>query len=234
MPVRSRAAAAAVLLLLGLPGAGGAAPATLRFRTLVGEYTLAFDTAVIAEADLRALARLSPFLHGGESYAVAPPLERCVDADPAYAACGDRTPASAGFDRNARVNLERGARLLATLRGLRAPRELAPVLEYSRRSLAWSLWLEETKLEFYRTGDAGVLRRAYEGLEPAAVCGPLLDELARAPGREAQYRLVTYRWHNCLNDAYRVRLGDYPLDAWEAFLRAHGVREAVLEPLSFR
>ena len=232
--VRRRAAAAATLLVLALAGAVAAAPATLRFRTLLGDYTLAFDTAVIGEEAMRALAPLSPHLHGWESWLVAPPLERCVDTDPAYASCGARSLGSANFERNARVNLERGARLLETLRRLRAPRELAPVVEYARRSLAWSLWLEQTKLEFYRTWDAGVLRRPYEGLDPGAPCGAVLEAFERAPGHEAKYRLVTYRWHNCANDAYRLRLGDYPLDAWEAFLRAHGVHEAVLEPLSLR
>src|SRR3990170_4457420 len=116
-------------------------------------------------------------------------LAPSVPPPPASASCGPRSLGSANFERNARVNLERGARLLETLRRLRAPRELAPVVEYARRSLAWSLWLDQTKLEFYRTWDAGVLRRPYAGLDPGAPCGAVLEALERAPGHEAKYRL---------------------------------------------
>ena len=233
--MRSRPALGALLvLLLAVPRAADATPAILKFPTLLGEYTLAFDTAVIPEEEMRAFARLSPRLHGLESWVVAPRLERCVADEPGYHDCGARSLTSANFERNARVNLDRGTRLLATLRSLRAPRVLSPVVDYSRRALAWSLWLEETKFEFYRTWDASVLRRPYEGLDPGALCGPVLDELERIREREARYRLVAYRWHNCVNDAYLVRLGDFPLDAWEAFLRTHGIREVVLDPLGPR
>src|SRR3972149_1529829 len=93
--VRRRAAAAATLLVLALAGAVAAAPATLRFRTLLGDYTLAFDTAVIGEEAMRALAPLSPHLHGWESWLVAPPPERRADTDPAFASPGARPPGRA-------------------------------------------------------------------------------------------------------------------------------------------
>ena len=220
----------AALLALALPSLAGAAPVTLSFPTVGGDYKVTFDPQTLPEEDLRAFVRLSPHLHGWESYAVAPRLEHCVAGDPDYRECGARAPGSAHFDWNARRNLERGAALLAEVGRLRAPRELEPVVEYSRRSLAFSLWLETTKFEFYRTGDAGVLARPYEGLEPAAHCGAALDRVRAAAGPEDRYHHATYTWHNCVNAAYRARLGGYPLDAWEAFVRRHGIQEAVLEP----
>src|SRR3990172_7993523 len=115
--VRRRAAAAATLLVLALAGAVAAAPATLRFRTLLGDYTLAFDTAVIGEEAMRALAPLSPHLHGWESWLVAPPRERCVRAersrDPrarraaARDAPAPARPARAGARRRVRAPLAR-------------------------------------------------------------------------------------------------------------------------------
>jgi hypothetical protein len=46
------------------------------------------------------------------------------------------------------VNLERGAAWLTRLRALRVAPELEPVSSWLPRSLAFGLWLEETKLEF--------------------------------------------------------------------------------------
>ena len=74
-------------------------------------------------------------------------------------ACAQAIERSHTFLWNARVNLDRGAAALTNLRGLRVPAELEPVPVWLQRSLAFSLWLEETKLEFFRTADVGVLRR---------------------------------------------------------------------------
>ena len=220
-----------VLLLSALPLHAHAAPVTLSFKTLRGDYKVTFDTAAIAEDDMRRLVRLSPHLHGWESYAVAPRLELCRDGDPAYRDCGWASVTAADFAWNARVNLEKGARLLETLDGFRYPRELEPVVRYSKRSLAFSLWLERTKFEFYRTGDLDVLRRTYEDVSPAAGCGSVLEALGQARAPDDTYHLTAHAWHNCVNDLYRRRLGEYPLDAWEAFVRAHGILEALLEAL---
>jgi hypothetical protein len=220
-----------VLFLLGLPLHAGAAPVTLSFKTLRGDYKVTFDTAAIAEDDMRRLVLLSPHLHGWQSYAVAPRLELCRAGDPAYRDCDWASVAAADFTWNARANLEKGARLLETLDGLRYPRELEPVVQYSKRSLAFSLWLEQTRFDFYRTGDLDVLRRTYEGVSPAAGCGPVLEALGEARAPDDKHHLTAHAWHNCVNDLYRRRLGEYPLHAWEAFVRAHGILEAVLEAL---
>jgi hypothetical protein len=226
--MRARAALAA-LALLGLPAAAAAAPRTLVLPTLFGEYRLAFDDARASASELGALAVLSPHLAGWTSLAVAPRLERCVVGDKAYLDCRPRPVASPGFLWNARVNLERGNAALAGLRELRAPAELGPVVTWLTRSLALSLWLEETKLEFYRTGDVGVLRRGYEDVDPGRECAPVVADVARAPSRQAQYELVVLPWHNCVNEAARRRLGDYPMPAWQRFLAAWGITETFVE-----
>lgn len=221
----------ATVLLLTLPVHAQTAPVTLSFKTLRGDYKVTFDAAAIAEEQVRQLVRLSPHVSGWESYAVAPRLELCRTGDPAYRDCGWGSVAAANFTWNARVNLENGARLLDTLDGLRYPGELEPVVQYSKRSLAFSLWLEQTRLEFYRTWDVDVLTRTYEGVSPAAGCAHVLDALGQARAPDDKYHLAAYAWHNCVNDLYRSRLGEYPLDAWDAFVRAHGIREHVLEAL---
>jgi hypothetical protein len=224
----------AVMLLtltLALPAAAAAEPQRLVFPTLLGEYHLAFDTQRASEADVRALVVLSPHLAGWTSLAVAPRLERCVVDDPAYLQCGSRSPTSHTFLWNARVNLERGAAALAHLRTLRVPPELEPVSLWLQRSLAFSLWLEETKLEFFRTGDAAVLRRGYEGLDPGRECGGTMADVARARSADAQFDLVVLPWHNCVNTQFRRRLGDYPMAAWQRFLAAWRITERLVESL---
>jgi hypothetical protein len=223
-----------LLALLALPAAARAETQRLVFPTLLGEYQLAFDDKRTAESDVRALVILSPHLAGWTSLAVAPRLERCVVGDPAYLDCRTRSPQSPSFLWNARVNLERGNAALTHLRGLRTPPELEPVVTWLQRSLTFSLWLEETKLEFFRSGDVAVLRRSYEDVDPGRDCGPVITEIARAPSPDAQFDLVVLRWHNCVNNQFRRKLGEYPLPAWKRFLSAWRINERVVEILPQR
>jgi hypothetical protein len=197
-----RHALLALLALLALPAAAGATQQRLVFPTLLGEYHLAFDDTRTSEADVRVLVVLSPHLAGWNSLAVAPRLERCVVGDPAYVDCRSRSPQSANFLWNARVNLERGGAAPSQLRGLRTPAEQEPVVTWLQRSLTFSLWLEETKLEFFRTGDGSP---------------------------DAQFDLVVLRWHNCVNNQFRRKLGEYPMPAWKKFLSAWRINERVVE-----
>lgn len=224
-----RAARLALLALLTLAPAAGAETRRIVLPTLLGEYHLSFDDRRTSESDLRALVILSPHLAGWNSLAVAPRLERCVTDDPAYLDCRTRSPQSPSFLWNARVNLERGNAALAQLRGLPAPPELEPVVTWLQRSLTFSLWLEETKLEFFRTGEVAALRRRYEDVEPTRDCAAIIDDIGRAGSPDAQFDLVVLRWHNCVNNQYRRRLGEYPMPAWKRFLSAWRIRERVVE-----
>ena len=226
-----RLVAALLPLMLALPLAAAAETRQLVFPTLLGEYHLVFDDRRAAEADVRALMILSPHLAGWNSLAVAPRLERCVVDDPAYLQCGSRSPQSHTFLWNARVNLERGTAALAHLRRLRVPPELEPVSQWLQRSLGFSLWLEETKLEFFRTGDAAVLRRRYEDLDTGRVCGAQVSDIARASSSDAQFDLVVLPWHNCVNYQFRRRLGEYPMSAWQRFLSAWKITERFVESM---
>jgi hypothetical protein len=226
-----RARVAFLALALAMPVAAAAEPQKLVFPTLLGEYHLLFDDRRVPESDVRALVVLSPHLAGWTSLAVAPRLERCVVGDPAYLQCGSRSPRSHTFLWNARVNLERGAAALTHLRGLRVPPELEPVALWLQRSLAFSLWLEETKLEYFRTGDTAVLRRRYEDLDPGRECAGAVADVGRAPSADTQFDLVVLPWHNCVNARFRRRLGDYPIAAWKSFLAAWRITERLVESL---
>jgi hypothetical protein len=221
----------AVLALLALPAVAGADTQRLVFPTLLGEYQLAFDDKRTSESEVRALVILSPHLAGWTSLAVAPRLERCVVGDPAYLDCRTRSPQSPSFLWNARVNLERGGAALTHLRELQTPPELAPVVTWLQRSLTFSLWLEETKLEFFRTGDVTVLQRRYEDVDPSRDCEAIINGVGRAASPDAQFDLVVLRWHNCVNHHFRRKLGEYPMSAWTRFLAAWRINERLVEAL---
>lgn len=220
-----------VTLAMALPRPADAEPQRLVFPTLLGEYHLLFDDRRVPESDVRALVVLSPHLAGWTSLAVAPRLERCVVGDPAYLDCGNRSVRSHTFLWNARVNLERGVAALAHVRGLRVPAELEPVSMWLQRSLSFSLWLEEMKLEFFRTGDLAVLRRRYEDVDPGRECAAVLGDVARAASTDAQFEMVVLPWHNCVNAHFRRRIGDYPMAAWQRFLAAWRITERLVEVL---
>ena len=224
-----RAAAALAALLVLVPSTAAAAAArAIVLTTLFGEYHLVFDDARITEAEVRDLVVLSPHLAGWTSLAVAPRLERCVAGDPAYLDCARSTEPSR-FLWNARVNLDAGAAAARRLAALRTPAELEPVVAWLRPSLTFSLWLEETKLDFYRSRDLAVLGRRYDEVEPARGCAAAVAAVRGASSREAQFDLVVLDWHNCVNALVRRRLGEYPLAAWQRFLRAFGITERFVE-----
>ena len=178
-----RAALIALLAVLALAAPARAETQRLVFPTLLGEYHLAFDDRRTPESEVRALVLLSPHLAGWDSLAVAPRLERCVVGDAAYLECHTRSPQSPSFLWNARVNLERGGVALTHLRGLRTPAELEP-RTWLQRSLTFSLWLEETKLEFFRTGNVAVLQRRYEDVDPGRDCDSIIAAIAWAGSPE--------------------------------------------------
>jgi hypothetical protein len=219
-------------VVLGVPLVAGAAHQTMVLPTLLGEYHLTFDNRTVTEADLKPLVILSPHLAGWSSIAVTPRLERCVVGETEYLDCRDRSVRSPTFLWNARVNLKRGAAMLDNLRAMRAPVELDPVVTWLQSSLAFSLWLEETKLEFYQTGDMNVLRQRYGEMDPGRGCAAALEQVQRGvTANNAQYDMVVLPWHNCVNDLFRRRLGDYPIVAWQRFLTMWGIQERFVELL---
>jgi hypothetical protein len=217
------------LVVALLPFAASAAHQTMVLPTLLGEYHLTYDNRKVSEADLKPLVILSPHLAGWNSIAVTPRLERCVVGESEYMDCRDRSVRSPTFLWNARVNLKRGVATLDTLRTMRPPVELDPVVTWMQSSLSFSLWLEETKLEFYQTGDVNVLRRRYGELDPSRGCEAALAQVQRGAVSGAQYDMVVLPWHNCVNDQFRRRLGAYPIAAWQRFLTTWDIQERFVE-----
>ncbi len=216
-----------VVLLLASPAA--AERVDVVFPTLHGQYILSLDTARLSEGEMRELVVLSPHLSGWTSQAVVPRLELCMADDPAYMDCDARAPTTPAFFWNARANIAKGGRTIAALEAMRYPRELDAVVTWLKRSLAISLWLEQTRLAYYETWDEAVLARPYAGVEPARECRAALRAVAGAAGKDDKHHRAAQDWHNCVNSAARRDLGPYPAPAWQAFLVAYGIRERLVE-----
>ncbi|MEX2147224.1 MAG: hypothetical protein WED01_09460 [Candidatus Rokuibacteriota bacterium] len=218
------------LLALVCPAAATAAERVdVVFPTLHGQYILTVDPARLSEGQARELVVLSPHMSGWTSQAVVPRLELCLADDPAYLDCEARTPTVPAFFWNARANVAKGVQTIAALNALRHPSELDAVVDYLKRSLALSLWLEETRLAYYQSWDEQVLGRPYGGVEPARECRAALQAVAAARTKEDRHHRVEQDWHNCVNSAARRDLGAYPEPAWQAFLVAYGIRERLVE-----
>jgi hypothetical protein len=63
--------------------------------------------------------------------------------------------------------------------------------------------------------DANAGGSAFVAQAPLATTLPARDELAKNG------------WHNCMNDTFHQRLGEYPMEHWRAFLTAYDIQETI-------
>lgn len=193
------------------------------YNTLDGKYEVTFDTSRISEEQMKQLVLLSPALSSLD-YTLAPSLELCVTGDPRYRECGDRRLESPNFLPNAEVNLNLGRQALKFVSTLRYPKELQRVVRYLKDSLSFSLWIQEARYQFFKTWELALLKRQSHDIDPTRLCDSILKTIERTSSQGDKYQL-TKDWWNCMNRPFRERLGDYPLEAWQGFLKAYGIEE---------
>lgn len=227
MNVRAAAVVLTIALLdFVLPTRAEAQTVTLAFRTSWAEYTLTFDPNVISVDEVKKLALISPY----NFYACSKPdLEYCVTG-----ACdfglqtGWRSP---NYYKNAEINIERAKKQLDFLQNLTYPAELRPWVQYLLRFWTFNSWLEETRLDFYKTWDVGTLKRKYEDLDPAESCPVPIRSIQAASGdHNTQYMLANFQWGTCLTEKYQPEIGVYATEPWEHFLTNFHINEKVKLP----
>jgi hypothetical protein len=228
---------------------------TMTFATVDNVDTVAFDPHEISEQQLRQLILLSPFivsyfndlphrdfLAAGSSEGelvhkvfLALPLELCVATDPAYSHCENNQMDGPNFLRNAKVNVQKSRRGLEWLQHLQYPEQLRPVAKFLLDGLAFSLRIEEKRLDYYSTWDENRLRESSGDIHPGQLCPETCKNLERAKSESAQskgaqckeerYRIVRFEWANCRLKAMDKKLGYYPISSWNAFLSTHRIAE---------
>jgi len=227
-PNTRRISCLTILVMLSLTfvfsGSATAKQVTLGpYNTLDGRYDVTFETSRISEEQVRQLILLSPGLSSPD-YTLVPSLEYCVKGDPKYRECDGRKPESPNFFVNAEVNLNGGRQTLRFLLTLNHPKELLEVVRYLKDSLSFSLWIEETRYQFFKTWDVALLKRQSHGIDPIRLCDSALKKLELTSNRADKYQLVN-DWQNCVNRPFQDRLGNYPLRSWQRFLKAYGIEE---------
>jgi len=98
-----------------------------------------------------------------------------------------------------------------------------------RQSLSFSLWMEKTRLEYYKTWNIEVLKGSYGNFEPATFCPKIFRKLESAPSKDEKYSLASFDWHNCVIDGTRSQFGKYPMEAWHEFLKDFEIVEEYTE-----
>ena len=160
--------------------------------TLLGEYHLTFDDQRCLEADVQPL--VDPLAAPGRleqpgGGAAAGALRGGRDRLPRLP---HRSPQSPTFLWNARVNLERGTAALTHLRACGRRRARSGGRPWLQRSLAFSLWLEETKLEFFRSGRRDrAAPAATSDIDPARGCAAALKT---CPARRGVRQTPSSTW----------------------------------------
>ena len=209
-------------------------------------YTATFYPSRISEGRLRELLFLSPYDLGGSETQldhkevimgfqetpgklrkgpISYSLEVCIDSDPRYRPCGTRDISDANFFANARTNLDKNKELLAALNQQDVPRELKGILQQFIDSMTFYSTIERLRLEYFQTGDLGVLSRPIANLDPLRICSKEIGELREATTVQRRYELATYEWHKCLNLEWDRVSPPYPQKAWAGFLHTFGISE---------
>ncbi|MEK7746000.1 MAG: hypothetical protein AAB576_04985 [Elusimicrobiota bacterium] len=219
---RRRLLFASACLLAGFPAQAG--QKTLTLEADCGERKYSFDPAVISEERLRESLKLDLNTARGLELQTTPMLELCVSGSPLYRDCGSRSLGAPFFFENARANLAQGAKSLERVKALKVPKELHKVAAHVRESMSFSLWMEKTRLRFYESWKTEALKERYSWLDPSALCADAMKQVEEAGDRQAKYEAARSGWNNCINGAFRNRLGDPPAGDWEKFFSAYKVK----------
>lgn len=216
---------AVLLFILGALCSSPSPAKTLTIGTDNGVWTVTFDEGRYTDKQIRDLVKISPYEYI-IAFVVVPQLEECN-----HLPCEAIYPSDPGFDSKALANLRAGKQFLGLLdsvrRELGSPDELAPVFSYVKQHLSFSLWLQQTRYDFYQSWDIDVLKRPYKGFNFMPFCGAVVSRIDNTQSEKERSTLARYQWDDCLVVAYQTYVLPfaYPTDAWRRFLKAHAIWE---------
>jgi hypothetical protein len=104
------------------------------------------------------------------------------------------------------------------------PPELEPIKAWMVRSAAFTEEMQERVAGFLKSGDGALLTRGIDVIDPATACAPVLAKLGANTDAASRKQIADYDWHNCMNDKFQDKRGDYPKAAWKQFLEAYGIK----------
>ncbi len=199
------------VVLLAPPASGRAAGGSVRIELeadpLCRFAVVVFDRAALDESRLKALMRL--WDEQVESWTVVfrdPPASPCFESlDDVKAAIPRMEGVLARFD--------------AEMAWLSPPASLEPVVRWTKLQLEFELWQARAELDWCVTKNAAVLRRKFRDVDPAKSCSAQIERVSSK--WFGKCKAGCFEWGNCVNEAFDARFGgEFPREAWEAFLRA--------------
>lgn len=206
-PADNSVAGAELATLIDSPGCGGV------------EYK--FNPKKISEDQLRVALRVSPG-HLVE-WSNLEFLELCVAGDPKYQTCGSRDWSDPNFLRNAKVNLDSIQEKIRDLNTIDFAPELKPIVEYWTTEIGYRYWVQESRLEYYRSWDTDALRRKFKSADLSKTCESAIKRLESASDKATKYSIAQSEWHNCATNAYGRFFKPYPINVWNSFMKAYGI-----------
>jgi len=169
--------------------------------------------------------QLSPQLSAYNDLGSLMDIRRCLPKDKQYVDC-EALPLKLN---NVDVNIRKIESLKTSLDTQRVPDGLKGVQTYLSKLQAFSLWRAQQQREYLRTHNISALSVKFEDLNPGQSCSGILQEISDSSQQEHLARLVTVDWANCVWNLESKRIGPYPRQEWEAFLKAHELTEIVKE-----
>src|SRR5947209_2099621 len=102
-----------------------------------------------------------------------------------------------------------------------------PIVDYFKTTQSFGLWANQQQIDFFKTRNTSVLERRYEPLhiDPKIACAQELDAVRKSTNEIAEWKLVKFKFSNCLNTQFRKAAGEYPQAVWDAALKKRGIRE---------
>jgi hypothetical protein len=177
----------------------------------------------VDEKDLLHWLSLSQALIGkDDNYLLVRTIDLCPEKDSRYQEC-NKQRGTAPSVHNADVNI---AVMEETLHDLdRFPSGLSEVVAYARKWQEFGLWMAKAQLAYLESGSVSALEEKHGSVEPSIACGGLLEQIRNAKTTEEAWPFLHHDWWNCVLSQVREDIGDYPQEAWDAFLKANGVKE---------
>ncbi len=200
---------------------------TIRIPARIGTDEVTFDPSRVSALDVRRWIQLSPIVGGDNGYLIPENIELCYSNDPRYEGCGKEQE---GVNvHNAQLNIDKIQKRIRTLDTYHYPADLEKVVSYVRSIQSFGLWRNTQLIAFERRGDLSVLESPLGGINPKLSCGPVLDRIAKAKSHSEASHIARFDWSNCVTEAQREKIGEYPRDEWEKFLADHAIREHYIQ-----
>jgi hypothetical protein len=213
-------------LLLSLAGDAHSEAKTLTIPVPEGRDEITYDASRIQLSDLQHLLVLSPILSQNTGLLLPPNIWSCDHDNPATH-CGSGWWFDAGNAKYAQDNVRKN---LDKLQHETFPPDFSPIVDYFKTTQSFGFWVNQQQIDFFKKRDISVLERKYEPLhiDPKISCAHEIDEVRKSTDEIAEWKLVVFKFHNCLNVQFHATAGEYPQAVWDAALKKRGIRETLI------